>query len=635
MNTSRFLLAIVLFFCLILARAEVNYLPIGYEFKDKYSFINENDFILLYRTKEVESSDKIIQKLSSHFLPLGSLALNFGPTDNFFWIALPIKNENQKNEIVHFTLKNSAINRIRSYWVEDGEVLDSAITGDELPFECRPYPFCSFTFPLELKRQGKGFLLLELDKRNENFFCAFDLHTQKEFHRFELRTYWVFGIFSGLILLSIVVNVFLYISFFEKIHLWYSIYAFSNLFLLMSYEGLDFQFFYPNWPLLSNLSRYFTTSLTYIFIFQIFLTFLSESRHKRKIENGCRVVQFCHLLLIIGVCIVFRFYSDTTYLKILLFRLLSILSLISLLLLLIFSFVEMRKSRGTALLFFIGIFLLFLGSIEYLLNINGLYTGIIFFETAIPSNLQIFVVLEVLVVFLAIFYRYKKYRYEAWNLQNKLLQSENRWYQQMLSGVFDERNRIAKDIHDGIGSKLFGSRMKLEMSLRTSENVDEVLISEAIKELTEINSDLRDIVWSLSTTSDGDVSLLQKLILDLNRLFYLNQRELKSELYLTADVNPSFLLDLQLMVMEMSTNFSKYSLCLEVSLILREDGDSFIFEWREKNPLESKNSYANGLGLKSIDSRLNKWNGVRDRKTYPFDYVISFPLESIRKKEFS
>lgn len=386
---------------------------------------------------------------------------------------------------------------------------------------------------------------------------------------------------------------------------------------------------------MSNLSRYFTTSLTYIFIFQIFLTFLSESRHKRKIENGCRVVQFCHLLLIIGVCIVFRFYSDTTYLKILLFRLLSILSLISLLLLLIFSFVEMRKSRGTALLFFIGIFLLFLGSIEYLLNINGLYTGIIFFETAIPSNLQIFVVLEVLVVFLAIFYRYKKYRYEAWNLQNKLLQSENRWYQQMLSGVFDERNRIAKDIHDGIGSKLFGSRMKLEMSLRTSENVDEVLISEAIKELTEINSDLRDIVWSLSTTSDGDVSLLQKLILDLNRLFYLNQRELKSELYLTADVNPSFLLDLQLMVMEMSTNFSKYSLCLEVSLILREDGDSFIFEWREKNHLESKSSYANGLGLKSIDSRLNKWNGVRDRKTYPFDYVISFPLESIRKKEFS
>jgi signal transduction histidine kinase len=414
--------------------------------------------------------------------------------------------------------------------------------------------------------------------------------------------------------------------------LWYGLYALSNLFLLLSFDGLDFQFIYPEVPFLSNISRYVTTGMTYILLFQLLIVFIKEGKSSVAVKILIRSFQIIHLMLLVTSIVTFWYFQYSEWIKIFLFRSLSLLSVVSLIALLVVSFRHYRRGHKASLLFFIAIFILLSGSIEYVLNLNGWRTGLLLFNSVIPSNMQICVILEVLLVFFAVFYRYKLYRDEGSKLRYKLLETESKWREQEIESRNEERKSIAMDIHDGIGSRLFGARMKLE-SILLKQGLDDQEFNSISGELTLISKELKNVILSLSKDENSARAQITALAEKLSDLFSHSSMKMdfKIELH-DEEFQSGFILDVQLIFLELANNVLKYSNCekVEASLLVKEN--QVILCWVECPEIPTHRA-GDGLGLRSISKRFKRWQGHREDLLFPYHYKLIFQKQWVVKKD--
>lgn len=594
----------------------------------EFHFFQSNPYLLYH--PEIQSVDPLpwIKSDFNEFQPLNNRALNMGPSQNYYWMLFPLKNESNETKNFFVTLKNSAINQIRYYYIKNKEVIDSGITGDNFSFQSRPYQFCNFSFPIQLKGGEEMCLLLELDKRNENFFCAFDVSDEGEFHQMEIRVYLIFGLFVGLLLLSILLNLVLYVGIKDKVHLIYSLYALSNLLLILAYDGLDFQFIYPDNPFISNISRYVTTSMTYILLFSLLKIFVFEDKMTVRINRLKIVFQFAHLLVIFSSILIFKFAVDSAWQKIVLFRFLSVLSLSSMIVLIILAYGRSREGRKQAQLFLLAVTILFLGAIEYTLNINGWVTHLFLFNIAIPSNLQLFIVIEVVLVFIAIAFRFKKIRDESLLMSYQLILAESKKKDEEIALIFNERKRISADLHDGIGSILFGVRMKIQTYLQSHDR-SRLDLEAVSNDLNMMSSSLRRVVWRLQEDRPFDL-ILNDLLAKAQFIFTQKDVEFKTKINLNSTFvfKEEFKRDFKFLFLEILSNASKYSNASEFTCQIEVTNSELNFLWLDSGT-DTEGRGAGGFGLMNIAGRIKNWNALRNEGVHPFDYNIQFSLEMI------
>ncbi len=622
---------------LTLSLLVLSFLSMGEDFilfshieKGNYYFSKVKSDFWHARTIEVLNVDNVRNSLA--FEKLKSPALNKGPLPDYHWIKFNLVNDFDQREKVFLTLKNSAINNIR-YFVVRKSIIDSCITGDNYPFEQRPYPFCNFSFPLELEANDSVQVYLELDKRNENFFCAFDLRIEEDFHQMEMSVYLIFGLFTGIIMLSIVLNLILYFGVKENSHLWYSLYAFSNLFLILAYDGMDFQFLYPEVPFFSNISRYFFTGTTYILLFTLFSVFVLHDERNPRLRMFCSVMKGIHLFLILSSILIFAINDDSVWMKITLFRLLSLISTISMLSFIVISIFKVRQGSRDAILFLAATSLLFLGGLEYVLNINGYYTGLLLFNSVIPSNMQLVVVVEVLLVFIAIALKFKDYKRQSMEMRLAIVTSESLMKDKELALVNEERKRIARDLHDGVGSILFGVRMKLQAALMT-RNIENNALIELSEDLDGVSEGIRSVIWRLN--QHRSFVLMVKSLVDHAKGIFEKRNlsfEYNQDLSIERLFHEEFRRDFSLMFLEICNNTNKHSKASSVFFDLSVKENLLIFNWKEdliENAFNQEtHNNVSGLGLKSIQDRITLWDGQRVSGDGPYHYLVCFPLEKI------
>jgi signal transduction histidine kinase len=239
--------------------------------------------------------------------------------------------------------------------------------------------------------------------------------------------------------------------------------------------------------------------------------------------------------------------------------------------------------------------------------------------------------MEVVVVFFAIFYRYKVYRDEGLRLKYKLLETEAMWKQQEINGRKDERKRIAMDIHDGIGSRLFGARIKLDSLIRSSliSKTDCNVISE---ELLFISRELKVLILGLSKDESNTQTQLDILQKRLEELFFHSNKSINFKFQIeSAILVDSFLLDVQLIFMELANNVLKHSSCREVNASILIDGNFLRLIWNEM-PVTLTKLKGNGLGLMSIELRCKKWGGKMQSFSSPYQYLMTFEYEKVLMK---
>jgi signal transduction histidine kinase len=597
------------------ARSHVNPIDPNSFFHDIYA---SNPFTGMLSSANELKADSLFELLDKgNFEAMERMTFNSARNTLYRYISFRIRNTSNRNGTLIWLMKNAAANRVVLFRRDASGITQLCETGDHFNFNTRPLPFFLFAFPLELKSQEQADFIMLVDKRHENLFVPFNFYSLNAFDVYKSRLYLIFGGIAGAFIFMLMLNFFLGIAFRDRIHVIYFFYILGNLFVILSYEGLDFAYIYPNFPLFSDCSRYISTAFQLAVSLLLFRQFsgtplLDASSRFQKIGLALLLL---HIVFIPLSYIVFLHNNWLPVSRI------SYLQFFSLSNFFMMSFIIMdgiRKFRSgfkPALFFVVAVAIMYIGGLEYSLNINGILGTHLLFKSLIPNTITIGMLVELLFVTAGIVYLYNSLKKQRDRFETAA--SQTRLALELASQTYrkQERERLANDIHDEIASRIFGLRMLAEgirNSARQNTEVSNNLL-QLREQLDEIGLHARSVINDLH--SEGKIHSSQ-LATEILRILESFSRSSPIALVIHSisfengfEINSKDSGEVLRIIQELCNNSLKHSKAQQLHFEAGMQSNNFFIQFSEQplsvNPLPFKA----GKGLQSINQRVADLKG--------------------------
>jgi signal transduction histidine kinase len=220
-------------------------------------------------------------------------------------------------------------------------------------------------------------------------------------------------------------------------------------------------------------------------------------------------------------------------------------------------------------------------------------------------------------------------------LQDEIVESNEKLLTNYIAGQEEERNRISRDLHDGIGSQL--AILKMQLSQLQKNNTPDAMpkLRESLLLCDDIYSGLRNVAFNLmprTLVKDGLVTAFEELTCKLQKStglkFYFNNYGIENRLAIEVE---SALFRIS---QEITANIIKHSQANVATIDLAADSNSvgLTISWNGKgfNPKSLENS--KGFGWKNINTRLNQMGGsimIDSSVEHDFSMIIvEIPLKT-------
>lgn len=184
---------------------------------------------------------------------------------------------------------------------------------------------------------------------------------------------------------------------------------------------------------------------------------------------------------------------------------------------------------------------------------------------------------------------------------NELMKSHEK---EVFSASLNERNRIARDMHDALGHSLSSSILLIE-SLQYVEDTEK--IKSSLKTLQErLKSGMDDIRNSIHHLYDTSIDFKSRVESYIDRMG--PDYDIDFQYNVDTPMSHELKLDLLSVVMESLTNIRKHSNATTVRIIIREHPEYIITVIQDNGSHIKKREH--GMGLQSMKETVHKYNGV-------------------------
>ena len=559
---------------------------------DEYQLL---DYMSYYANTTALPIESIITKAKEgHFIAMRGKPLNVGFTNNYYWAKINLNNPTNHPVELMFMLMNPAINEVELFKIKNDSAISLGRSGDHYPFRHRPVYFNLITYPITLQPGEKASFYTYLDKKGENFKMSFRLPEARTFEHFAFREYFVIGIFIGTLILIMFFNVFLLISLRDEVHGWYSMYVLVAILTLLAFEGMDFQFLYPNSPAICDVSRLLTSGMTLFLMLIVMRKFYSLSKANSRFYHAAVFVQWFALLVTLCSLIVYKLFPFFVVKKIYM-SVFSIITVSCILVITLASIEKIKQGFKPAYFYLSAVWFLFLGAINFLLNLFGLITN---FVNQI-NGVQIGIVIETVVISFGILYRYNLFKKENEKLAIELEVNKTQTTIQLISVQEAERKRIAEDLHDDLGGNIAAIKMNVQ-----NLHLDDVQLQSIIHLLDKASDDVRNISHNLMPPEFNETNLKD---LWLSRYNHLNSSGPIRFNFHSSGTDKRFNKIDELMIYriisELTNNILKHSRATEATIQLIYY-DTYLEIMAEDNGQGISQKGSDGIGLKNIQSRV-------------------------------
>ncbi len=171
------------------------------------------------------------------------------------------------------------------------------------------------------------------------------------------------------------------------------------------------------------------------------------------------------------------------------------------------------------------------------------------------------------------------------------------------------RTKISSDLHDDVGSMLSGLAMQAELLEMTSSESEKPKLQRIAKIGRSAMLQMRDAVWAMDARQDHMSDLVDRMREFAEETLVLKgiKYEFKIEnVNLEKKILPDLRQNLYLIFKEALTNIIKHSNATEVTLIMKNNGDSFNFQIIDNGAVQEKNYKTTGLGTSNMKMRADR-----------------------------
>jgi len=413
-----------------------------------------------------------------------------------YWFLIELKNESEQHDFV-LEIRHSHLRHIELYEIRNGKIKFKSTVGELYPFNHRPIQHRHFAFPVELGSGQSIGLLFYVDHEN-SLALSTVLWVSSRFYQNDYNFNLVAGIIIGFLIFCSFFSITAFFLLKKPIFGWYAVYLFFTSTYLFTDLGFAFQYVFPELKRFDGPFSIYAPLLMFVGLTKFSQEFLSLKQNLTHI-NRLLTILILTLLSLILVDIIFqeRWRQFSFYILPIVF----VLLLIGIVSLLLSGILSLRANKKMATFFLVS----YAGLIFFIVfSLFGNAFGLVIYTIINPIYLG--VLMEVAILSIALIGQYRDLQNDRLLLQQKLASQQKEMYENYIAGVERERNRIAGDLHDDIGSKLSHLQRIL---FPNKEDKQSQLMDEIIDDIRNISHDLAPTVAHLS----GLLPLVEKLIL--------------------------------------------------------------------------------------------------------------------------
>ncbi|WP_186292786.1 sensor histidine kinase [Mucilaginibacter corticis] len=531
----------------------------------------------------------------------------------YYWLQVTVKNNLPKVDFFYFQLNSQTLDVVTAYQENPGGHFTTlGITGTDIPFKLRAYRYCDLVFPVMLKPGEVIHLLLRIDNNDPN--DGDDIHFLPQFSASNIfkaeeeKFYIVTGLITGVMLTVFLLNIFIGFALKEKIHLYYGLYILVALYEIYSISGTDLQYIYPQRPEFSGYLQYLSPCLLAILMTMIMQFFLDQRKTNSKIKRYADIGFWAIIgMMLVNLFIFFAFPENRSLIGV--YEIVLAVLLLFQCLVFVASAVEKILQGFKPSWFYLAAITVFIiGLIEFIVMVLfGSNQELVL--KRYPNDLQIGIVVEAIVVFLGIAYRYNLYKKEKERLMIELSIQQRNLIEKIVEAEETERKRIAEDLHDDVGATL--SILSMHLSNVPKGTGGESHEQQSLNLSVKAFNDIRAIAHNLlprDFTETGLFLTLEARVYELNttgpiRFVLITEGDEKK-------LNELFSITIYRIVNELLINIRKHSMAAEaaVQVLLTENNVQIMTE--DDGIGFKSDSVMSGIGLKNIKGRVELLNGT-------------------------
>lgn len=360
--------------------------------------------------------------------------LNLGIPSSSVWLHFQLKSSQGGAYILK--LANSRLNKVRLFeWSKTGG--NHPMTGDQFPFIQREVFHKNFCFEIYLPSNQPVDYFFYVNQIGSTARMPVEIFTQKAFEESVQSDYFLEGLIYGTLIFVSVFSLFLFINTRHLFYLYYTLYVASGIFWCFGYFGLGFEFLWPKSTWFQMFAAPLFASLNLLLNLQIAESLLIIKGPKNKFKQGC----FYFKVLLAGF-ILFPLVVDLRHASFFVnhsYLLLFLITVITSMAFLIISIVYFITKRSVVAKIYLMASLVKAAGI---INLALIELNLGIDVLPIEPILQIGLIIEIALLSYIIARRYTAYK--------------NKTTQAIITAQEQEREGIAKEIHDHILSGLNG-----------------------------------------------------------------------------------------------------------------------------------------------------------------------------------
>jgi len=411
------------------------------------------------------SFEEITKKeFTSNFLKHSSYHNSDFKTNSSYWIKLTLSLPIHSEKFWLLEFYDQTIDSLTAYFPESSGTYKRILLGDHQKFKSRIFIHKNFELPLHPSTGGAAIYYFKI-RSHEFADIRIALRSTSYFVYYALNEYYLYGMFYGMILIIALYNFMVYLAIREIKFIYYICYIISVALYAMSYDGVGFQYLWPDQPWLNDWAV--GVSLYSVILWSLVFTrrFLIVRANAPTLN---RVLKFVIIIRSIWFLI-----SLTVFPKLLSIRVLEIIPLS----IIFFTGITVwRQGYRPARFFVIGYGVLFSGFFLRIL----VYLNVVPFTTISHYSLHFSFVVEMLFLTLAL----------------------------------GDRIRILKDNRDRALKRII-SQQRTNISLKDKVNRElEEMVKERTHEIDQKNTQLEENNLKLLTQANEITQLNSMLDLD-------------------------------------------------------------------------------------------------------------------------
>lgn len=553
-------------------------------------------------TDSILAGDMLAGKYDELMEPVNDRVLNAGYSTSAYWVRFEITNDKGIFAEPCLQLLGPNLNNVEFYDASGFRTYSER--GLDHPYRPSEMIGGSYIYDLFIEPNSTKVFYLRAKNNIASLRIPLILWERTAYETMQNRKSMIMGVFLGVLLLIMLVDLIAVIILQEAIYVWYFLYLVAMTITLTHGQALLFEVFWPNNPELNDTVTVIFPIFSMIMLIrfsQVFLNTKLLSPIIHKIGTVGMVV-----FVVIGISWFFRHHLVT--IRPFLMFVYSLTPFVMLIAYWAAGVVGSVKGDNDSRMYLLAFSPLLLLSVGILLRNNGLFPHMTIFEYNIPIGFTC----EAIVFSAALAIRVQRVRGEKEQLLLELNTIQAQRFKNVIEAVEAERKRIAIDLHDSLGQLLSTAKLNVSVWGDQVTEEDEENYETSMKLLDQACTEVREISYTMMPSTLirlGFISALKESAANINMAdkitVKLDVNEYSGRLDETKGIS------LYRICQEILNNAIKYSEAEEITIKITESKDK-LFLFIKDNGVgfdTQKLNNSSGIGWSNIFSRISMLSG--------------------------